>query len=219
MNLTKIEKILKTIPKEVIVLGVVKGRSKEQIVQLISSKINFIGENYINQTENHQKLLQKNSNFKNLKWHFIGHLQTNKVKKALDLFDMIETVDSLKLAQKLDREAAKKQKQIDILLEINIAKEAQKTGFQPEEIIEKAKLIIQLENLNLKGLMTMGPFVKNPEEIRPYFKQTKKLFDQLKQLNLNNTEIKYLSMGMSQTYQIAIEEGANIVRIGRIFFE
>jgi len=218
MNSTKIKKILETIPQEVSILGVVKGRSNDQIETLISSGINLIGENYINQAKAHQEILKKSPNFKNLKWHFIGHLQTNKVKFAVKLFDMIESVDSFKLAKKINTEAEKNQKIIDILLEVNIASEKQKTGFNPEEIIKNAKLISQLKNIKLKGLMTMGPFVENLEEIRPFFKKTKQLFDKLQSLNLNNTEIKYLSMGMSQTYQIAIEEGANIVRIGRIFF-
>jgi pyridoxal phosphate enzyme (YggS family) len=150
----------------------------------------------------------------------IGHLQSNKAKKAARVFDMIETVDSVKLARELGKACGKLQKSMPILIEINSGEEPQKAGVLPDEAGPMIKEISTLENVKIMGLMTMGPFAGDPEEARPYFQRTSDLFNSLKALKLPNVEMKYLSMGMSNSYKVAVEEGANLVRIGtRLFGE
>ncbi|MBU1147423.1 MAG: YggS family pyridoxal phosphate-dependent enzyme, partial [Candidatus Omnitrophica bacterium] len=145
------------------------------------------------------------------KWHFIGHLQKNKVKKAVKIFDMIETVDSLELAQEIDKACFKEKKIMPVLIEVNSGREKQKFGVFPEDVEELIGNISQLKNINVMGLMTMGPMSGDPEDARPYFVETKKIFDRIRTL-------KYLSMGMSNSCKIAIEEGANIIRVGTKIF-
>ncbi|MBC7188640.1 YggS family pyridoxal phosphate-dependent enzyme, partial [Candidatus Aerophobetes bacterium] len=153
-----------------------------------------------------------------VKWHFIGHLQKNKVKRAVEIFDLIETVDSVSLAKEIDKRCARIGKIMPVLCEINIAKEKTKSGVYPEEVEDLILEISTLKNIKVLGLMTMGPFSENPEEIRPYFRKTRDIFQKLKEKSIPNVQMKYLSMGMSNSYKQAIEEGANIIRIGtRIF--
>ncbi len=153
-----------------------------------------------------------------VQWHMIGHLQRNKVKKAVAIFDMIETIDSWRLAESVDQYCADEGKIMPVLIEINSGKESNKTGVLPENVEELVRKVSKLPHLRLQGLMTMGPRFGNPEDARPYFKETKAAFDRLKKTEIANVEIRYLSMGMSNSYQIAIEEGANIVRIGTKLF-
>ncbi len=186
-----------------------KGRTIEEINQAISAGITIIGENYVQEAEEkHNHLAGK------VTFHLIGHLQRNKVSKAVRIFDLIQSVDSLILAQKIDEECAKIQKTIPILIEVNIAKEKNKTGCLPEEVEPLLDKISKLNNIQLKGLMTMGPVFTYPEKVRPYFKEMKVLFGKLqKKYNLS-----ILSMGMSDNYLIAVEEGATMVRIGKKLF-
>ncbi|MEA2104118.1 MAG: YggS family pyridoxal phosphate-dependent enzyme, partial [Candidatus Cloacimonadota bacterium] len=142
----------------------------------------------------------------------------NKAKLVVPKYDMIESLDSLRLAKQINKECEKIDKIINVLIEINSGREEQKTGFLPENAVESVKLISRFKNLRIRGLMTMGPFSGNPESARPYFVETKKIFDNLKSLAIPNVEMKYLSMGMSNSYKIAIEEGANLVRIGTNIF-
>lgn len=209
----KIEKILREIPDGVILIAATKGRTSEEINEAIEAGIEIIGENYVQEAEKKFKIIGRK-----VKWHMIGHLQTNKVKKALEIFDMIETVDSEKLAREIDKEAKKRNIVFPVLIEINSGREKQKSGVFPEDAEKLIYEISNYENIKIEGLMTMGPFVKNPEDIRPYFRLTKELFEKFKNLNLPNVEMKYLSMGMSDTWKIAIEEGANIIRIGTAIF-
>jgi hypothetical protein len=148
----------------------------------------------------------------------IGTLQRNKVKKAVRIFDMIETVGSLRLAAEIDKASRKIDKIMPILLEINSGKESQKSGVMPDEAIGLVREISSLPNVKIKGLMTMGPFTGDPEDARPYFKETKAIFEELKVLQVEGVAMEYLSMGMSNSYRIAIEEGANMVRIGTKIF-
>ena len=209
----KIEKILREIPDGVILIAATKGRTSEEINEAIEAGIEIIGENYVQEAEKKFKIIGRK-----VKWHMIGHLQTNKVKKALEIFDMIETVDSEKLAREIDKEAKKRNIVFPVLIEINSGREKQKSGVFPEDAEKLIYEISNYENIKIEGLMTMGPFVKNPEDIRPYFRLTKELFEKFKNLNLPNVEMKYLSMGMSDTWKIALEEGANIIRIGTAIF-
>lgn len=208
-----VEKILSQLPNGVELVAATKTRSIEEILEAISAGIKIIGENYVQEAESKFKIIGKR-----VKWHMIGHLQTNKVKKAVEIFDLIETVDSFKLAGEIDKEAKKKGIIFPVFIEVNSAKEKQKSGVFPENVEKLIDEISIFENIKVEGLMTMGPFVENPEDIRPYFKLTRELFDKLKKKSFPNVEMKYLSMGMTDTWKIAVEEGANIIRVGTGIF-
>ncbi len=149
-------------------------------------------------------------------WHLIGHLQTNKARDAVELFDMIHSVDSLKLAEELNKRAEKIEKKIPILIEVNVSGEISKFGYVPELLIGEIGKIASMPNLKLQGLMTIAPFTENPEAIRPVFRQLRELKERCEQLL--NQPLPHLSMGMSNDYEIAIEEGATLVRIGTAIF-
>jgi PLP dependent protein len=191
----------------------VKAREPQEIIEAITAGINIIGENYIQEAEKLYKVIGSR-----VEWHFIGHLQQNKVKKATAIFDMIETVDSLIIAQEIDKKSAEAGKIMPVLIEINSGREAQKSGVLPENAEALISSISNLQSIRVCGLMTMGPPVSRPEDSRLYFRETKRLFENLKQRNMPNVEMKYLSMGMTDSYQIAVEEGANIIRLGRKIF-
>lgn len=205
--------ILNSIPADVILVAASKTRTPEEVQVAIDAGIKIVGYNYVQEAEKIYKVIGNQ-----VKWHLIGHLQKNKVKKAVKMFDMIETIDSLELAQAVDKQCSVENKIMQVLIEINSGKESNKTGVLPENVENLILKINNLSHLQIKGLMTMGPRFGNPEDARPYFIATKKTFDRIKALNIPNVEMKYLSMGMSNSYEIAIEEGANIVRIGTKLF-
>jgi pyridoxal phosphate enzyme (YggS family) len=153
-----------------------------------------------------------------VKWHMIGHLQSNKAKKAVRLFDMIETVDSVKLARAIDKACSNIDKIMSVLIEINSGEEPQKAGVLPEDAVSLIREIAVFKNIRIMGLMTMGPFSGDPEDARPYFIKTKRLFDEIRGMGIPGVEMRHLSMGMSNSYRVAIEEGANMIRIGTIIF-
>jgi len=207
-----VRKILESLPPGVRLLAATKSRTVEEILQAIEAGVDLIGENYV------QEAIKKYQVIGNkVEWHFIGHLQKNKVKKALQIFNVIETVDRLDLAKEIDKRARQMDKTAFVMIEINSAKEPQKSGVMPEQALELAEEIYSMENLQLIGVMTMGPLVENPEDIRPYFRITKQIFDELRYI-YGDAQIRYLSMGMTDTWKIAIEEGSNIVRIGTGIF-
>ena len=208
-----VSEIINSIPANIILVAASKRRIPEEVQAAINSGIKIVGYNYVQEAEKMYRFIGKQ-----VKWHMIGHLQKNKVKKAAKLFDMIETLDSLKLAQVLDEQCYIENKIMPVLIEINSGKESNKTGVLPDKVDDLIFQMSKLNNLQLKGLMTMGPRFGNPEDARPYFKATKKAFDRIKRLNIPNVEMTYLSMGMSNSYNIAIEEGANIIRIGTKLF-
>jgi pyridoxal phosphate enzyme (YggS family) len=205
--------ILRGLPEGVELEAACKTRTAGQIAEAVEAGVRIVGENYVQEAEEIFEVIGKR-----VRWHFIGHLQTNKIKKAVKIFDMIETVDSLRLAGEINKVCAGENKTLEVLLEINSGREKQKFGVLPEEAKELIMDISSLNNIKIMGLMTMGPMAGDPEEARPYFKETKKLFDEIRVLNIPNIEMKYLSMGMSNSYRVAIEEGANIVRIGTGIF-
>ena len=207
-----VRNIFRSLPPGVRLLAATKSRTVDEILQAIEAGVDLIGENYM------QEAIKKYQVIGNrVEWHFIGHLQKNKVKKALQIFNVIETVDRLDLAKEIDKRARQMDKTAFVMIEINSAKEPQKGGVMPEQALELAEEIYSMENLQLIGVMTMGPLVENPEDIRPYFRITKQIFDDLRYL-YGDEQIRYLSMGMTDTWKIAIEEGANIVRIGTGIF-
>jgi pyridoxal phosphate enzyme (YggS family) len=208
-----VRQILAELPAGVELVAAAKQRTPQEIVEAIEAGIEIVGENYVQEAEQAFAVIGKKA-----RWHFIGHLQTNKVRKAVPIFDMIETVDSLKLAAEIDNRCKQAQKTMSILIEINSGREAQKYGVLPEETEDLIKQIAPLANIKIMGLMTMGPFAGDPEDARPYFVETRKIFEKIKKQNIPQGEMKYLSMGMSNSYKVAIEEGANMVRLGTLLF-
>ena len=208
-----IKKILSELPEGVELVAAAKTRTPQEILEAIEAGIKIIGENYVQEAKSAYKLVGNKA-----KWHFIGHLQKNKVRKAVKIFDVIETVDSLGLAQEIDKACLKENKVMPVLIEVNSGREDQKFGVIPEDIEQLVKEMSVLKNIKMSGLMTMGPMFGDPEDARPYFVETRKVFEKIKALGIPNVEMKYLSMGMSNSYKVAIEEGANIVRIGSGIF-
>ena len=208
-----VKRVLKELPPGVELMAASKTRSPEEILRAAQAGIKIVGENYVQEALAAFKVVGHR-----VKWHFIGHLQRNKVKKAVEMLDMIETVDSPELAREIDKRCDQREKIMPVLIEINSGREKQKFGLFPEDVEDFIKEILVLKNIKIEGLMTMGPMFGDPEDARPYFIETKKLFDRIKTLNLPGVEMKYLSMGMTNSYQVAIEEGANIVRIGTKIF-
>lgn len=208
-----VKEILGSFPEGVALVGAAKTRTPEEILEAIDAGLEIIGENYVQEAEKaFQNIGQR------VKWHMIGHLQSNKAKKAVRIFDMIETVDSIKLARAIDKACHNIGKIMQILIEINSGEEPQKAGVLPAEAGSLCREMSELENIRIMGLMTMGPFGGDPEHARPYFQKTKEIFEEIKALNLSGVEMKYLSMGMSNSYEVALEEGANLVRIGTKLF-
>jgi len=205
--------LLREIPSGVIVVAAAKGRTPQEIMEAIEGGIEIVGENYVQEAEKAFSVIGRK-----VKWHFIGHLQKNKVKKAVEIFDLIETVDSVELAREIDKRCSRIGKVMPVFCEINIAKEKSKSGVYPEEVEELVRQISSLKNIKIEGLMTMGPFFEDPEKLRPYFRKTKEIFENIREKRIPCVEMKYLSMGMSSSYKVAIEEGANIVRIGTKIF-
>ena len=208
-----VSKILSELPNQVELVAAAKTRRPEEILEAVEAEVRIVGENYIQEAERAYEVVGNKA-----RWHFIGHLQKNKVKKAVRIFDMIETVDSLEIAKEIDKRCAQLGRIMPVLLEINSGREKQKSGVFPENIEQFVKEISAFKNIRVMGLMTIGPRFGNPEDSRPYFVETKKMFEKIKKLNLPDVEMKYLSMGMTNSYKIAIEEGANIVRIGSKIF-
>jgi len=208
-----VKKILDELPTSVELVAASKTRTPEEILQAIQAGIKIIGQNYVQEAQKAYSIIGQQA-----KWHFIGHLQRNKVKKAVEIFDMIETIDSIGLASEIDKQCRRLGKIMPILIEINSGREQQKYGIFPEDMEDLTKKISGLKNIKIQGLMTMGPMFGNPEDARPYFVETKKVFDKIRTLDIPDIEMRYLSMGMTNSYLVAIEEGANLVRIGSKIF-
>jgi len=208
-----VQQILNELPQGVLLVAAAKTRTPAEIIEAVEAGVRIIGENYVQEAEAAYAVVGNRA-----QWHFIGHLQRNKVKKAVPLFDMIETVDSAEIAREIDKRCTEIGKVMPVLVEVNIGEEPQKAGVLPRDTEQLLKDISTLPNIRVVGLMTMGPLSENPEDSRPYFVAMKKLFDHVKELNLPNIDMKYLSMGMTSSYQIAPKEGANIVRIGTKIF-
>ncbi len=208
-----VKEILAELPPGVELVAAAKTRTADEILKAIDAGVKIIGENYLQEALNVFNVIGKR-----VSWHFIGHLQKNKVKKAVEIFDMLETVDSYQLAEMINRRCAEISRVMPVLIEVNTGEEKQKSGVLPKDAIDLVKRISIFKNIKVLGLMTMGPKFGNPEDARPYFVKARKIFDEIKELNLPGVEMKYLSMGMTNSYKIAIEEGANIVRLGSKIF-
>jgi len=207
-------------PNSITIVAVSKGRTTEQIEEALESGITEIGENRVQEAIiKYTKHQAPSTKHQAVKLHMVGHLQTNKAKEAVEIFDLIQSVDSLRLAQEIDKQAAKINKVQEILIEVNTSGEATKFGIKPEDTIKVIKEIIKFKNINIKGLMTIAPLVDNSEKTRKYFRALKELRDNINyELRTMNYELNLLSMGMTDDFEVAIEEGANMVRIGRAIF-
>ncbi|PIP18782.1 MAG: YggS family pyridoxal phosphate-dependent enzyme [Candidatus Omnitrophica bacterium CG23_combo_of_CG06-09_8_20_14_all_41_10] len=203
------------------IVAVSKGRGIEDIKEAIACGITDIGENRVQEaiTKYNELRTGELANRRTIEWHMIGHLQTNKVKDAVGVFDLIHSVDSLALAREIDKRAARINKIQDILIEIKTSREATKFGLNSDKASEVIQGISQLQNINIKGLMTIAPVVENPEGARPYFRMLKELRDRINNMQLAICHMRYLSMGMTDDFEVAIEEGADMIRIGRAIFD
>jgi PLP dependent protein len=208
-----VKKLLRELPPGVKLVAAVKTRTPAEITEAVQSGIAILGENYVQEAEEHFRAVGKLA-----QWHCIGHLQQNKIKKAVTIFDMIETVDSPEMAREIDKRCQAIGKIMPVLIEVNSGREPMKSGVLPEEVAALAQSISTLPNVRLAGLMTMGPAFGDPAAARPYFAATRAAFDDLKTRNLPNVAMQYLSMGMTNSYRVAIEEGANIIRLGTLIF-
>ncbi len=194
-------------------MAVTKTVADERIMEAIEAGVDIIGENYVQEAG---RKIEKMG--KHVEWHMIGHLQSKKSKYAVRLFDMIHSIDRIKLAGELDKRAKMAECITKILIEVNISGEETKSGVKKEDALNLVKDISALENLSIQGLMTMPPWFDNPEDARPYFVNLRKLRDRIAEEKIPNVEMCELSMGMSGDYQVAVEEGATIVRIGTLIF-
>lgn len=207
------QRIRDEIPDYVTIVAAAKTRTADEVKAAIEAGITDIGENYVQEAADLRMALGHAGN--SLRWHMIGHLQTNKVNTALRVFDMIQTVDSLKLGRAINQRATKA---VPVLIEINSGREPQKTGVFPEDAEQLIREMAPLEKILIMGLMTMGPRFGDPEEARPYFQQTKLVFDHIAALDIPNVKMDVLSMGMSNAYKVAIEEGSTMIRPGTVLF-
>lgn len=205
-------------PAEVTLVCVTKESSIPQILEAAQSGITDIGENRIQDAWDKFDLVSQKAT---LKWHMIGHLQTNKVRQALKIFDMIHSVDSLRLAQELSKEAQKINKNIDILIQVNSSGEKTKFGIKPQDTTRLINDIANLKSVSARGLMTIAPLVDDPEKTRPFFRSLRVLRDRIADEFKGSPQVKmdYLSMGMSQDFEVALEEGSNMLRIGSLIFK
>jgi len=194
-------------------VGVTKTVDVDRIKEAVFAGLQILGENYVQEARGKIKEVGGE-----VSWHFVGRLQTNKAKYAVKLFDMIQTVDSFKLAKELNRRAQPLGRTIPIIIQVNLASEVSKGGVEPSECISLIKQISELANLQIRGLMTMPPFFDQPERARPYFAQLRELSQEIARAQLPRVEMNELSMGMSGDFETAIEEGATLVRVGTAIF-
>ena len=200
-------------PERVRLVAVSKTVDPERARQAVEAGAKILGENYVQEAQKKIEVLGHE-----ISWHFIGHLQMNKAKVAVHLFDLIHAVDSINLAQELDRQAKLQGKVLPVLLQINIGGEATKFGAQEKEILLLAEKLSAMAGIEVKGLMTMPPFFEDPEASRPYFVELRKLGERLAQQKIPRISTEELSMGMSNDFEVAVEEGATLVRVGTAIF-
>jgi pyridoxal phosphate enzyme (YggS family) len=200
-------------PKEIKLLAASKSQTVDKIRAAAGAGIRLFGENYVQEAEAKRSALDGS-----VEWHMIGHLQRNKVKTALNLFAVIQTVDSLELARALDKEAKKRERPARAFIEVNLAGEESKSGVARDRVAPLLEQIGKLSYIRIEGLMAVPPFRDSPEDVRPYFRALSELRDRLTTLKAPNLDLKELSMGMTHDFSVAIEEGATLVRIGTAIF-
>ncbi len=207
-------------PKEIYIIAVSKTFPADAVASALDYNQLDFGENRV------QEMLEKEAGFRDriIHWHLIGHLQTNKVKFVVPFVFLVHSLDSLKLAQKIQQEASKAGKVVKCLIQVNTSGEDQKSGCEPKHVLKLVKEVSAFENIKLRGLMTIGRIMENPKDenernvVRGNFRALKELYDEIGSLNIERVDMKYLSMGMTSDYDIAIEEGSNMLRIGSAIF-
>ena len=222
----KLEKINEKIKKaalkanrsteDIKLVAVTKTATVEQIKEAISAGVKTIGENKVQEAKGKYQVLS--ADIADIEWHLVGHLQTNKVKYAIEIFDLIHSVDSIKLAEEIDKRSLQFGIMTNILVEVNVSGEETKYGIKPEEVEPFLKEISEFSRIKVRGLMTIAPIAEDKEEVRPYFRKLRELSEKIENKNIKNVKMDYLSMGMTDDFEVAIEEGANMVRIGRGIF-
>lgn len=201
-------------PNEVTLIAVTKAFDSTRITEAVREGVCDIGENFV------QELLGKREQVLdgNIRWHFIGHVQTNKVKSLVEVVHLIHSVDSYRVAEEVEKRASKVGRTVDVLLEVKTTGEATKYGVPPEEAKALVKKIAPFEHVRIRGLMTIGPFSPDPEESRPCFRKLRELSENIAAQSIENVEMTHLSMGMTNDFEVAVEEGATLVRLGTALF-
>mgnify|MGYP000090653761 CR=1 FL=1 len=202
-------RLRESIPDEVTIVGATKTRSAGEIREAIDAGLEVVGENYVQEAQN--KYAELSDAADGAEWHMIGHLQRNKINKALPLFDLIQTVDSHRLSKRADSP-------VPVFIQVNIAGEESKYGIPVDEVFALAEEACELPGLHLKGLMTMEPYFEDPERARPYFRRMRQIFEDMRDDKRLATHLDTLSMGMTNSYRGAIDEGATMVRVGTAIF-
>jgi pyridoxal phosphate enzyme (YggS family) len=200
-------------PAAVRLVAVSKTVEAERVLRAIEAGVKILGENYVQEAQKKIESLGRE-----VAWHFIGHLQTNKAKVATRLFDLIHSVDRLALAQELNRQALQQEKVLPVLLQVNLSGETTKSGARDIEIFQMAEKLSAMRGISVRGLMTMPPYFADPEASRPYYAELRELGERLAQQKLPRILMEELSMGMSNDFEVAVEEGATLVRVGTAIF-
>jgi len=200
-------------PAGIRLMAVSKTVEPERIQRALDAGITLLGENYVQEAREKIPAVGRGA-----EWHMIGHLQTNKAKYVVHLFDWIHSVDRLELAQELDKRAFQHNRRLNVLVEVNVSGEASKNGIEPSGVPELVRRISALPHLTIRGLMTMPPYSDNPEHSRPYFQALRGLRDEIHAAAIPNVRMDELSMGMTDDFEVAVEEGATIIRVGRAIF-
>ena len=200
-------------PQSVRLMAVSKTVAPERIREALEAGITLLGENYVQEAREKIPAIGHAA-----EWHMIGHLQTNKVKYVVHLFDWIHSVDRLELARELDKRAGQNNRRLNVLIEVNVSGEESKNGMEPDAALELVRQVSLLPNISVHGLMTMPPYSDNPENSRPYFQALRKLRDEISAAAIPNIRMDELSMGMTDDFEVAIEEGTTIIRVGRAIF-
>lgn len=198
--------------KEITLVAVSKTQPAEVLVGAYNEGIRIFGENKV------QELIEKYPALQNVSWHLVGHLQKNKVKYIVDKVSLIHSLDSVELAEEINKRAKASGKVVNVLIQINIGKEETKSGIYEEDLEDFTEKLSEYDGIRILGIMAIPPASENPEDSRKYFRRMRELFEKLKDKKYDNFDIKYLSMGMTNDFEIAIEEGANIVRVGTGIF-
>ena len=201
-------------PHSIGLVAVSKTKPVSLILEAIDAGITDIGENRVQEAKSKYDQVGRP-----VKWHFVGHLQTNKVKQTLQIFDLIHSVDSLRLLAEIDRRSTQLNRQTEVLIQVNTSTEPSKYGIEPDQTLDFIESALTYAHVRIKGLMTIGAFLPNPEAVRPMFVLLRRLKEKILAQQLPDVDMEYLSMGMTNDFEVAIEEGANLVRIGTAIFE
>jgi len=207
------EEVLRRVPPHVTVLAAGKGRSPEELLAAIRTGIRDVGENYVQEAEAKRGAIEEP-----VTWHMIGRLQRNKARRALAVFDWLQTLDSLALAQRLERLLAEANRTLPVLVQVNIGREPQKAGVLPEALPDFVRKLAELPHLEVRGLMAIPPAPEEPGDSRPHFRAMRRLFEALKAEGIPGVSMEVLSMGMSADWEVAVEEGATMIRLGTLLF-